>query len=123
MKKSVLFNRVNEQPPILMGLSESEFLFIVGAAAVLSTAASCFLFALFWSWVGGFVLSIIVTPLATKYAGSRYARMKTGKPDNYYPLLMKSYIDSLLDIILRTTHTIKPGTWSTIRRNRYEGGE
>lgn len=123
MKHSVLFYRVNNQPPVLLDLSQDELLVILISVVIISIISSCLLFALVWRWYGGLPLSLILAPWLTKLVGRRYARMKTGKPDNYYPLIIKGQIERLIDIFLGTTNAIKPGTWSTTRRNRYEQGE
>jgi len=117
----VLLDRVNEQPPILLGLSETEFFFVLGSAAVVSTVASCAVFAFIWSWMGGLALQPIATPLLTRAAGKRFAKRKIGKPENYYQILIKQQLDRLLDWMFDTHVVYAHGPWSVIRRNRFEG--
>ncbi|MGE0116218.1 MAG: DUF3487 family protein [Steroidobacteraceae bacterium] len=109
---------VNEQPPVLLDLSEDELFLVLGSTFIVSTTGSCLLFALIWEWWAGIVIMPIVTTLCTKQAAAFLCRLKRGKPANYYPLLIRQWFDRRLG----TGAATYCGPWSIVRRNRFEGG-
>lgn len=109
---------VNEQPPVLLGLSEHELVLVVVVSFAATTVCSCLVFALIWHWWAGIVIMPILGAFGTQHAAAFLCRIKRGKPANYYPLLLIQWFDRRFG----TGAATYCGPWSIIRRNRFEGG-
>lgn len=110
-------DRINEQPPVLLGLSQSE---LNGAMLIgfgITPVVLAFLFAMIWIWWIGLVISPLVGLFVIRALASVFCKLKIGKPENYYPLLVKQRLAALMG----AASMQHDGPWGVIRRNRFEG--
>jgi conjugative transfer region protein (TIGR03750 family) len=115
--KSPGLDRVNEQPPVLLGLSQSELFVATGIGFLLTPVILVLIFALIWIWWIGLVISSFVGVFVVRGCASLICRLKIGKPENYYPLLVKQRLAALLG----AASMQHDGPWAVIRRSRFEG--
>lgn len=112
-------DRINEQPPVLLGLSNDELVLAIALSGLAALVLCSAIAAVVWKWWGGFIGAPIATTLLVRFTAGQMRRMKLGKPANFYPLLLKKRFDDLLGSGV-SNHI---GPWFTLRRNRYEGRE
>lgn len=110
-------DRVNEQPPVILGLSQSELNWAMLSGFVVTPILLALLFSTFWIWWIGLVISPFAGLGVIRLFAFNLCRLKIGKPDNYYPLLIKQKFEQLMG----TSYTKYSGAWAILRRNRYEG--
>lgn len=114
-----LLDRVNEQPPILRGLTQAEFNLVALGSVVIAVLVGCLLFAMVWKWWFGLVIAPI-SSIALFFSISTYlAGIKLGKPPNYYPMVIRRRLEKLLG----NDAMQHAGAWSILRRNRFEGDQ
>lgn len=112
-----LLFRVNELPPVLLGLSLSELQLLLTLCAMVSTALCTGLFALIGHGYFGLVLSPVVMAVMVRQLAAVMRRCKLGKPAHYFPLLLRQRWERVLGKDINSVQ----GPWSILRRNRYEG--
>lgn len=110
-------DRVNEQPPIVLGLSQFELCVAIAVGFIVTPVILVLVFALIWIWWIGLVIASFVGLFVVRGFASVFCRLKIGKPENYYPLLIKQRLAALLG----AASLQHDGPWAIIRRNRYEG--
>lgn len=110
-------DHVNEQPPVVLGLSQSELVMAIIIGFVLTPILLALVFAVIWIWWIGLVISSFAGLFVVRAFASVLCKLKIGKPDNYYPLLIKQRLATLMG----HTSMLHNGPWAVIRRNRYEG--
>ncbi|CBL45395.1 hypothetical protein HDN1F_35070 [gamma proteobacterium HdN1] len=108
---------VNEQPPVLLGLSEDEFILVLVVSFISSAIGSCLAFELVWHWWAGLIFLPITTVFTMRSLAALLCKKKRGKPQNYYPLLLKQWIEKTFGGGASTY----VGPWSIVRRNRFSG--
>jgi len=110
-------DRVNEQPPVLLGLSQSELNGAMLIGFVMTPVLLACVFAMIWIWWIGLAIGPLVGLFVIRTIASVFCKYKIGKPENYYPLLVKQRLATLMGIASMQ----QEGPWAVIRRNRFEG--
>lgn len=116
-RKSPGLNRVNEQPPLVLGLSQSELLVAIGIGYLVTPILLALVFSMIWIWWIGLVISSIAGLFVVRGFASVLCRLKIGKPENYYALLIKQR----LAVLVGNVNVQHDGPWAINRRNRFEG--
>lgn len=101
----------------MLGLSQSELNGALLIGFVATPVLLALLFALIWIWWIGLVISPFVGLFVVRSVASVLCRLKIGKPENYYPLLVKQRLAALMG----AASMQHDGPWAVIRRSRFEG--
>ena len=119
----ILADRLNSEPVILRGLSNTELMLVI-KFAVLVWIPLCLLVAfLFGNFAMGLGVAMVLVLLTVLFAGTVLQKVKRGRPRNYYQHKMKFFLNSLFakkaydrkDDIIK-----KDGHWSLGRSGKWD---
>ncbi|HDY86067.1 MAG TPA: TIGR03750 family conjugal transfer protein [Methylophaga aminisulfidivorans] len=115
----ILADRLNNEPPIFRGLSNSELGMVLKFGAVFWVPVCLFIATLFGKTMMGMGAAMLMLLLTILVSGSLFQRIKRGRPDYYY----QHYL-MLRDVFLRVKINTKndrvirySGTWGVGRKD------
>ena len=82
--EDILADRLNDEPPIFRGLSNSELGLVLKVAALIWIPVCLMIAGLFGSFIMGTGAAMLMILFTVMISGTLFQRIKRGRPDFYY---------------------------------------